>query len=135
MPQNFLVYDFHAPDFARRKISVYVRALQIGKLRAVINHAAGQRARFAMMMLDRRHRNRIRPDFAVRMKEVAALVAAPTVVRALFDEVRLLPQILAVLPDPKLSRLFVERHAPRIAETIGPRFRPSPFAPHERIVR
>src|SRR5258708_19504308 len=74
-----------------------------------------------MMMLDGRLDVRRWPELAMEVKRRAAFVDAPAVVLAFADQICLLPQILAVLPDPNVPRLGVHGDPPRITETISPR--------------
>ena len=92
-------------------VAVDVGAVQFGQLAAVIDDAAGQRAGFAVMVLGGRRRQRLRPQLAVGIEDVAPFIDAPAEVVALADEIDLLPQILAVVADPDVAGLSDRRSA------------------------
>ena len=93
------------PRLARRIVAVDVGAVEVGVFLAVVDDAAGQRAELGMVVLDGRHDDRVGAAFALRLERVAALHDAPAGVVALVDDVRLLPQVLAVLADPECAGL------------------------------
>src|SRR5207249_620937 len=101
---------------------------------AVVDEPAGQRASLGMMMLDRRFHERHWGELALEIKRMVPLHDAPAVVVAFFDEERLLPQVLAVLADPEVARLFIDAHAPRSTQAERPDFRACAFHGDERIV-
>ena len=86
------------------------------------------------MVFDGRLDDRRRAGFAVRVKRMAALGDAPAVVVPFVDQVRLLPEVLAVLSDPDVAGLLVAGDSPGIAEAVGPGFGPKRLSPTIRIV-
>src|SRR5438552_284274 len=87
-----------------------------------------------MVMLGDRFGERRRAGLAVEVERMTALDDAPAVVSALLDEVDLLPQVLAVLPDPQIAGGAIDVQPPRVAEAIRPRLRPHTLLADERIV-
>src|SRR5438309_8534436 len=67
-------------------------------------------------------------------KGMKPFTAVPTIVAARGQEIDFLVEVLAHVGRPELAGRAVERHAPDIAEPIGPDFRPGVFDPDKRIV-
>src|SRR5262245_28197471 len=103
-------------------------------LRPVVDDSAGQRAELGMMLLDGRLDMWRRPEFAIEVERMAAFVAAPAVVLPFADEVGLLPQVLAVLPDPDVPRFDIHGGAPWIAKAVSPRLPADVLLAVKRIV-
>ena len=135
VPLHRLAVVLHAPRCgrwsSRRRCT---RPRRSGKLLAVVDDAAGQRPGFRVVVFDGRLDERRRPGLAVEVERVAALRHAPAVVVALLDEVRLLPQVLAVVADPEVAGLRVVADAPRVAQAVGPRLGREALVIDERVV-
>ena len=123
-----------APDFACREVAVNVHAVEFGEFFAVVNHAARQRPRFGMTVFDGGQNHGRRTKLAIEVKWMAAFVHAPTVVFTLSHQVGCFPKVLAVIADPDLTALLVNRQPPRVAQTVGPIFGSRIFQPDEWIV-
>src|SRR5439155_3011774 len=87
-----------------------------------------------MVMLGDRFGERRRTGLAVEVERVTTLDDAPAVVGALLDEIHLLPQVLAVLPNPQIAGGAIDVQSPRVAEAIRPRFGPHALLADERVV-
>src|SRR6266576_1373206 len=85
-------------------------------------------------MFDGGPNNRRGAELAVQVKRMAAFIDAPTVVFTASHQVSRFPKVLAVIADPDLTGLFVNRQPPRIAQTAGPIFGSRIFQPDEGIV-
>src|SRR4029079_17073113 len=134
-PGDFRAVVTDAPNAARRMIAVDVRAVKLGERAAVIDHAARHRTGFAVVMLGRRRRQRLRTHRAVGIEDVAPLIDAPAKIIGLANKIDLLPEILAVVADPDVPGLWIARQPPRIAKAISPRFGNDALLSDERIVR
>src|SRR6478735_8716906 len=95
------------PDATRHIITVHISSHQLWEETTAIDDAAGERAEFTMRVLDRRKGDRLRPKWLRLAKEMAALIAAPAVVRASLHQPRILPEILPILPDPELTAFLI----------------------------
>src|SRR6266446_6470222 len=87
-----------------------------------------------MTMFDGGQNNRRRTKLAIEVKWMAALIDAPTVVFTFSHQVSRFPKVLAVIADPDLTALFVNRQPPWVAQTVGPIFGSRIFQPDEWIV-
>src|ERR1041384_6990255 len=86
-------------------------------------------------MFNRRRNNRSGAASAIEIKRMTSLVNAPAVIFTAPDQMSRLPQILSVISHPDLSSARVNRHAPRISQTVSPNFRARIGAPNKRIIR
>src|SRR5437867_3677789 len=91
-----------APDPAGRVITIYVNAIELGELAAMINHTARERSRFGVRMLNRGRHGGSGTQLAVGIERMAAFIDAPSIVLAAPDEVGCFPKILAIIADPDL---------------------------------
>src|ERR1041385_2877911 len=114
-----------APDFSRRIVAVNVEAVEFGKSTSVVNRSTRQRAKFGMRMFDGWGNVRSRSEFTIEIKWMAAFIHAPPIILATPDEMSRFPKVLAVVAGPDLSGLLVDAKSPRIAQPVGPVFRPS----------
>ena len=135
MRHDLLAIVLDAPNLAGFVVAVNVVPAQIRPLRAVINHAASDRARLRVRMLGRRQRKRMRPQLAVDVKRVAPLVNTPAVVFAGPNQMYRLPQILPVVANPNLPGQRVNGKPPRIAQAVGEQLGPRVRQVDKRIVR
>src|SRR5262245_42601706 len=110
------------PDLAGHIVSAQVVAIELGQQFAAIDGAAGNRfADVVMVFPDRLDQIGARAD-AGGAERVQALAQPPAVVAAFLDEVDFLVEILADVGGPELAGLLVERHAPDVAQAVGPGF-------------
>ncbi len=87
-----------------------------------------------MRMFDSRRYDGRRSLCARRLKGVAAFGDTPAIVLTFANEMRCLPQVLAIVADPQLIRLLVISDTPWIAQTYRPKSRPRTRHLDERIV-
>src|SRR5262249_48627964 len=80
---------------------------------------------FRMRMLNRRRDGRGGPALSFEVERMISLEDAPAVVLATMDQMRRLPEILAVGPDPDVSGFRIRTHSPWISQSVGPDFRAS----------
>src|SRR5262249_51403180 len=113
-----------APDSAGGVIPVKISSIQSGKFASVIDDPAGQGAEFRVGMFDRGRHDGCRSAATMRIKRMAALDYAPSIIISTMDQICRLPQILPVVADPDVAGLFVNAHAPGVAKTVCPGFRP-----------
>src|SRR5437899_190892 len=73
-----------------------------------------------MMVLDRGLDDGRRRLLAIQIERMTSFGHRPAVVVAFLDKKRLLPEILAVLSDPDVAGLFIDRHSPRVAQAHRP---------------
>src|SRR5207302_10729418 len=121
-------------QFAGHPVAVNVNPVESAQPLAVITSASGDGGSLGVRMRNDRRQNGGRARFAVRFDRLRTFDDAPAVVAAAFNTINHLPQFPADIPDPQGAALSVETHLPRIAEAVGPDFRPRAGAVHERIV-
>src|SRR6185369_14095705 len=73
-------------------------------------------------------------ELAVQVEWVASFVNAPPVIFPAPHKVRRFPKVLAVIARPDLPRLVVNRHAPWIAQAVGPDLRSRVFKTNKGVV-
>src|SRR5262249_36921326 len=91
VPRDFGSIVANSPNAAGRVVAIDVSTRKFGQFRAMINDTARERTGFAVMMIGNGRRQWLRPHLSVGIKDVAAFVDAPAEIRALGDEVNLLP--------------------------------------------
>src|SRR5262249_39298330 len=104
------------PNTATIVIAVNVRAAQFGQLLAMVFKAAGERTEVGVVVFDNRHQDGAWPAGPFGAKGMAAFEHAPAVVAALFDQVHLLPQILAHIAAPEVAGGPVKAELPGLAQ-------------------
>src|SRR5436190_375746 len=124
MVADLLAVVAQQPDAACIIVAVNVGPLQVGQAIGVINVATGQRAELRVFMLDDGRQDRRRAELALRTERMAAFLDAPTVIAAFLELVNRLPEVLAHLADPQVSRRLIEAKLPRLAQAIGIDLRP-----------
>src|SRR5690349_8431721 len=85
-------------------------------------------------MLNGGRDNRSRAALSVQVERMAALIHAPAIVFPAPDKLGLFPEVLSVDPGPDLTGFFIDRHAPRIPQTVGPDFGTRIFSSNERVI-
>src|SRR6476661_8306824 len=115
-------------------VAVDVSTGQFWQLSPMIDNTARQRPRLAVVVVRNRRRQRLRAHFPIGVKNVAAFIDAPPKIRALGDEINLLPKVLAVIAHPDVAGLRINRQPPWITQAVSPRFRNNAFNSHEWIV-
>src|SRR5213592_2324760 len=85
-------------------------------------------------MLEGRRDRRSRTELAVQIEGMVPFINAPTIVLATPAEVGRFPKVLAIVAHPDLPRPGVDRHPPRIAQTIRPEFRTRIGPPNKWVV-
>ena len=134
LPGELLSIVACRPDLAGGVVAVDVGAVELGQLSSVVDHAAGERARLAVVVLDGGWNEGGRAELAVQVEGMVTLVDAPAVVVAPVQQVDGLPEILAVVADPDLPGLRVHGHPPGVAQAEGPAFSPRVFHRDEGVV-
>src|SRR5262245_54411710 len=87
-----------------------------------------------MTVLERGHNDRGWSEFAVKIERMAPLIDAPPVILTAPKKIDRFPKVLAIASHPDLAGLWVNAHAPGIAQAVRPVFRSCIFHPDKWIV-
>ena len=114
-------------------VAVHIGPGQLGEPGGGRHIASGDRTALGVGMGDHRRRDRIGAPAPIPHHRLRPLHDAPAIIFPALDEVNHLPQFPSHVGDPQSPR-SVERHPPRIPQTIGPHLPPRPRHVDERIV-
>src|SRR4051794_14014498 len=86
------------------------------------------------MVLGRGKSQRLWPHLPVRIKNMAPFIDAPPKIVPFANEIDLLPQILAVVADPDMTRSGIDRQPPGISQAVSPGLWHDAFVTDEGII-
>ena len=112
------------PDLAGRVITIDVSPCEpfVLRIRAPVDDSACKRTGLAVMMILDRWLKRLLTAMSIGVEDRCALHDTPAIVCALFYQVHLFPDVLAVLPKPDATRDAIGRDPPGVSQSVGPRF-------------
>src|SRR5260370_29866456 len=98
------------PDAAGVIVAVDVGPDELLELLAMIDEPTGDGPEVGVVVFGGRHQEGGRPARTLGPERVAPFEHAPAVIAAAFHQVNLLPQILADIADPEITRGAIEAH-------------------------
>ena len=122
------------PDAAGFPIAKQVQPPQFGEAFPPVNKAPGDRGPLGVRNLDGRGDDRAGAAGPLGMHWLPPFKQAPAKVVGLVHLVDQFPEFPTHIAHPQFTRLAVETHLPRIAETVGPDFAAGIGQIHKRIV-
>ena len=115
-------------------VAVDVRPRQVLQSTAAIDIAPGDGGSFGAWVSDHGRLDRRRSATTLRTHDLRTFLDAPTVVSPRLDAVHHLPELPADVAQPEISCDAIERHPPRVPESVGPDLRSGAGSLDERIV-